>query len=650
MQPLWQPTSERIANANVTAFIRLVNARCDLAIADYAGLHAFSINDPEAFWQAVWDYCEIIAERPADRVVEDFERMPGARWFPGARLNFARNLLRRDDDAAAVIGLREDGYRSVLSFRQLTDLVSRIAQAMRANGIGVGDCVAGFAPNVPETVAFMLAATSLGAIWSCCGPEFGVGAAVDRIGQVSPKLLWTADGYFYGGQTFGILDKVAAIVDQIPSIEVTVIFSVLTQHAQASVKNAIGFDDFIAPFAAREIEYASLPFDHPVFILFSSGTTGAPKCIVHGAGNALIENLKSQALQFDVKHGDCVYWWSTTGWVVWNLMAFALGRGASIVLYDGSPLYPTTDAILRHTAAERATFIRLTPKYVELLSKSGIEPGCTLDLSSLRTMIVSSSPFGADGYAYIFDSVKRDLHLGSPAGGTDPLGSLVSANPISPVWPGEIQGAALGFNIQVFDDDGVSVVGEAGELVVAQPFPSMPLGFWGEVDDTRYLDTYFRHFPSVWRHGDWAQVNARGGFVIFGRSDATLNAHGIRIGTAELYRQVSEIHDVAESVAVAQEWQGETRIVLFVQLQPGKVLDADITERIRARIRSNLSPRHVPARIIAVQEIPMTSTGKVSEAAVQEAIHGRVVRNRQSLANPHALDHFAPAQLHELMS
>ena len=472
----------------------------------------------------------------------------------------------------------------------------------------------------------MLATTSIGAIWSCCSPEFGANAAVDRIGQVAPKLLLTSDGYSYGGETFDLLDKIAAIVARIPSIATTLVVPVLAGEPDvATIRGAVLFDDFLASHAAGDIPFESLPFDHPVFILYSSGTTGAPKCILHGAGGALLENFKAQALQFDVKHGDRVYWWTTTGWVVWNLMIFALGRGASIVLYDGSPFYPTRDAILRHTAAERATFIRLTPKYVEQLAKSGIEPAGSLDLGALRTMIVASSPFGSDGYDYIYGKVKRDLHLASPAGGTDPLGSLVSANPIGPVWAGEIQARALGFRTEVFDAAGKAVIGTAGELVVSQPFPSMPIGFWGDGTGDRYRDTYFRYFPNVWRHGDWARITERGGVIIFGRSDATLNARGIRIGTAEIYGQLRDIEEIAESVAVGQEWEGDTRIVLFVQLRPGARFHEAFADRIRQRIRDHLSPRHVPARIVAVPEIPLTVTGKVSEIAVHDAIHGRAV-------------------------
>ena len=649
VRPIWTPSPERVAGANLTAFIADVNRRWCRSIADYADLHAFSVREPEHFWDAVWDHCGVIAEVRGERVVEHFDRMPGARWYPDARLNFARNLLRRNDSEPAVIGLREDGRRQVLSFAELHNLVSRLAQAMRAAGIGVGDRVAAIVPNLPETVAAMLATTSIGAIWSCCSPEFGASAALDRIGQVEPKLLVTSDGYLFGGETYALIDKIATIVTRIPSVETTLVIPVLAgRPAIETIRSAVLLDDFLAPYAAGAIPFESLPFDHPVFILYSSGTTGAPKCIVHGAGGALLENLKAQALQYDVKQGDCVYWWTTTGWVVWNLMTFALGRGASIVLYDGSPFYPTKDAILRHAAAERATFIRLTPKYVEQLAKSGIEPARNLDLGALRTMIISSSPFGADGYDYIYDKVKGDLHLASPAGGTDPLGSLVSGNPIGPVWPGEIQARALGFRTEVFDATGNPVIGTAGELVVAQPFPSMPIGFWGDMTGERYRDAYFRHFPNVWRQGDWAQITERGGVIIFGRSDATLNARGIRVGTAEIYSQLGDVVEIAECVAIGQEWEGDTRIVLFVQLRPGTTLHAQLADRIRQRIRDNLSPRHVPARIVAVPEIPLTVTGKVSEIAVHNAIHGRAVGNRDALANPLSLLHFTPERLPEL--
>ena len=648
-RPVWTPSPQRVAAANLTRFIAMVNERWNLGIADYAELHAFSIDQPERFWLAVWDFCGIRAERRGERVLEHGERMPGARWFPDARLNFAENLLWRDDGAPAVIGLCEDGGRRTLTFAELRALVARLARAMRASGVGVGDRVAGFVPNVPETVAAMLATTSIGAIWSCCSPELGVDAVVDRLEQTAPALLLTADGYRYGGRSYPLIEKVTAIAERLPSVRKIVVAQVLADApALASLAEACTFDDFVAAYASGDIEFARLPFDHPVFILFSSGTTGRSKCILHGAGGAVLENLKAQALQFDVNAGDCVYWWTATGWVVWNFMVFALGRGASIVLYDGSPTYPVTDVILRHAATERATFVRLTPGYVDLLAKAGCTPSRDLDFGSLRTMIVASSPFGESGYDYLYGNVKRDLHLASPSGGTDPLASLVSANPIGPVYAGEIQAAALGLATRVFDDAGNAQIGKAGELVVCKPFPSLPLGFFGDAGGERFRDTYFGTYPNVWRHGDWAQVTERGGFVIFGRSDATLNARGVRIGTAEIYHQLAAIPEIVASVAVAQDWEGDTRVVLFVQLRPGMALDTPLVEQIRARIRGNLSPRHVPSRIVAVPDIPRTTTGKVSELAVHSAIHGRPVRNRDALANPGSLDHFAPSNLPEL--
>jgi acetoacetyl-CoA synthetase len=649
MKPIWSPSPERIVCAEITAFIAEVNRRWAREISNYAELHRFSVEEPELFWLMVWDFCGIVAEHRGETVLTDAGRMPGARWFPDARLNFARNLLRRRDNSPAVIALREDGIRRELSFAELYAMVSRITKAMRAAGIGPGDRVAAYMPNIPEAVAAMLATASIGAIWSTCAPEFGIEAAVDRIGQITPKMLLTADGYLYGDCAFSLLNKAEEIVRRVPSIRQVVVVAELAELPSLDMlDHAETFDEFIAPFPAGEIEFAELPFNHPVLILFSSGTTGAPKCIVHGAGGVLLENLKSMALQFDVKRDDRVYWWTTTGWVVWNLMIFALGRGASIVLYDGSPFHPTPEAILRHAAEERATFIRLTPKYVSELAKAGVTPGDTLDLSALRTMIVSSSPFGSEGYDFIYGKVKRDLHLGSPAGGTDPLGSLVSANPIGAVWPGEIQGPALGFSIAIFDEAGRPLDGAAGELVVTRPFPSMPIRFWNDPDDRSYRNAYFNHFPNVWRHGDWARFTDRGGVVIFGRSDATLKVRGIRIGTAEIYRQLSEMPELAEQVAVEQNFQGETRIVLFVTLKEGIAFDESLIAEIRRRLRDNLSPRHVPEKILAVPEIPLTITGKVSEIAVRDMVNGRPVENRDTLANPTALCHFLPEALQAL--
>ena len=640
--PIWSPSPERVARANITAFIQEINQRFSLAVASYEELHQFSVDAPERFWASVWDFCGVAAESRGEQTVDDPTRMPGARWFPGARLNFARNLLRRRDAQPALIALREDGQRTSVSFAELYDRVSCIAQALRATGVGVGDRVAGYLPNIPDAIAAMLATTSLGGIWTCCSPEYGAGAAVERIGQVAPKVLFTADGYLYGGKSFDLLPRVREIVSQVPSIVRTFVLPVLASETADSRQ--------FAAIAPAPIEFASLPFEHPAFILFSSGTSGAPKCIVHSGGGVLLENLKSHTLQFDVKAGDRVYMPCAAGWVVWNIMAVALGCGATLVLYDGSPVFPNADQLVRHAAQERVSFVRWPARYVESLAKSGIEPIQHYDFCALRTVMCNGSVFGASGYEYVHEKVRRDVHLVSPCGGTDSCGSLLSSNPIGPVWAGEIQAAALGFRVDVFDRAGHSLRGEPGELVVTRAFPSMPLGFWNDPDGSRYRDAYFSRFPDVWRHGDWVEITPRNGAIVHGRSDFTLNARGIRVGPAEIYRQIERFTEVAECAAVAQEWEGDSRVILFVKMRAGRAWSESMEAAIRAAIRDNLSPRHVPARIVAVPDLPVTITGKVSESAVHHAIHGREVPNRSSLANPQVLAWFAPSHLPELSS
>jgi acetoacetyl-CoA synthetase len=645
-QPIWRPSADRVASSNLTAFIAEINRHYGKSITDYAALHAFSTTEPERFWAATWDFCDVMAEHRGETIVVNAGSMNGAKWFPEARLNLARNLLRRNDDAPGVIALQEGGGRRSLTFRELRDIVSQYVQAMRGAGIGVGDRVAGFMPNVPEAVAALLATISVGAVWACCSPELGVGAAVDRLIQIGPKLLFAGDGYRYAGKSHEVLGKVADIVARIPSIATTVVVPTLeSARSIGQIRSAVLVDEFVSSYPPGDIRFESLPFEHPAFILFSSGTTGAPKCILHSAGGAVLEQLKAQVLHLDVRPGDRYFCWTPTGWVTWNLHLFTLGRGASIVIYDGSPFYPEKDAILRYTADEQVTLVRLTPKYVEELAKAGLNPSQRFDLSSLRTIMCNGSPFTREGYQYVYDKVKRDVHLTSPAGGTDPFGSLVSCNSNAPVWAGEIQVPALGIKVEIFDDSGRPVIEQPGELVVTKPFPSMPIGFLGDPNRIAYQKAYFDMFPDVWRQGDWAATTKNGGFVIYGRSDTTLNARGLRIGTAEIYRQLGGIADIVESAAVGQEWENDTRIVLFVQLTPGAKLDQELDLKIRREIRENLSPRYVPAKIIAVPAIPLTLTGKVSEAAVTNAIHGRPVRNRDSLSNPDALLHFSPELL-----
>lgn len=649
VKPIWEPMPERVAGANMTAFMSAVERAWNVRIVDYAALYDFSLKHPNKFWSSVWDFCGVIAETRGDVVVRDIDRMPGATWFPDARLNFAQNLLRRRDDADAIVFLSEERGACRLSFSQLYDEVSRVRQALEAIGVGPGDRVAGFLPNIPQTVIAMLGATSLGAIWCACSPEFGVEAAVDRFGQVDAKVLITADGYPFDGQIYDSLGKTAEIAHRLPTLEkIVVVSNVQSAPRVDHIPRAVGWDRFVGPYSPREIEFQQFPFSHPAFILYSSGTTGAPKCIVHGAGGTLIENLKGQMLHFDVKPDDRVFWWTTTGWVVWHFMVLSLGCGAAIILYDGSPAYPSSCVLMEIAASERATFLRLSPKLVETMAKSGIEPAKLYDLSALKTITAAGAPFSADGYDYIYTKVKNDVHLASPAGGTDPMASIVSGNPLGPVYPGEIQVRALGFKVEIFNQYGRSVSGEPGELVITMPFPSMPLGFWKDIDSRKYRATYFDVYPNAWRQGDWAELTPRGGVIIHGRSDATLNARGIRIGTAEIYRQVQNIDEVADSVVVGQEWKSTKRVVLFVQLHHPNVLDDALTTRIRERIRLNASPRHVPDKIIQVSDIPKTGTGKVSEMAVREAIHGREVKNRDALQNPQALLEYTREHLPEL--
>jgi acetoacetyl-CoA synthetase len=649
-KPIWEPSAERMARTNMTAFMAALKQGLGLHITDYPSLYSFSIEHPDKFWASVWDFCGIIAETRGDEVVRDLNQMPGATWFPQARLNFAENLLRRRDAIDALVYLREDRAASRISFAKLYDEVSRIAQALKAAGVEPGDRVAGFLPNMPETVIAMLGATTLGAVWCACSPDFGAEAAVDRFGQVDPKVLFASDGYAYNGQLHDSIEKTAMIADRLPTLGKVVMVPNIHQRGPRldKVRHAVLWEEFLNAYAPAEIRFEQFPFNHPVFILYSSGTTGAPKCIVHGAGGTLLENLKGQGLHFDVKSGDRIFWWTTTGWVVWHFMVFSLGCGATLLLYDGSPSYPSPSVLIDFAAAERATFVRLSPQLVEAMAKSGLEPVKSHDLSSLKTITAAGAPFSAAGYDYIYNKVKRDVHLASPSGGTDPMASLVTGNPIGPVWPGEIQTRGLGIKVEVFDQQGKSVIGKPGELVVTMPFPSMPLGFWNDADNATYRATYFEAYPNVWRQGDWAELTRRGGMIIYGRSDATLKARGIRIGTAEIYRQMEHIAEVVDSVVVSQDWQGSSRIILFVQLREGKILDDLLIASIRTRIRAHASPRHVPDKVIQVADIPRTRTGKVSELAVRDVIHGRDVKNCDALRNPKALLEFSLERLPEL--
>ncbi len=637
--PLWRPSAERIARARVTAFARRVEERHGVHLPDQAALHRWSVDEPERFWQAIFADGGVIAEQESPAVLEDRDRLPGARWFPGTRLNFAENLLRRRDDAPALVFRSESGLRREISHRELHASVARLAAALRAWGTRPGDRVAGYLPNLPETIAAMLAATSLGAVWSSCSPDFGVPGVLERFGQIEPRVLFCADGYFYAGRRIASLDRVARLREALPSLERVVVVPYLDAAPNAgAVPGAVTWADALAPHPADELRFERLPFDHPLYVLFSSGTTGVPKCIVHGAGGTLLQHLKEHRLHVDLGPSDRLFYFTTCGWMMWNWLASGLASGATLVLYDGSPFHPEPAALFDLAERERVTVFGTSAKFIDAAAKAGVEPIRTHDLSPLRTILSTGSPLVPESFDWVYANVKRDVHLASISGGTDIVSCFVLGSPTLPVWRGEIQCPGLGMQVEIFDASGRPVAGEKGELVCTAPFPSVPLGFWNDPGGRRFRAAYFERFPGAWAHGDFAETTPHGGFVIHGRSDAVLNPGGVRIGTAEIYRPVERIPEVLESLAIGQEWRGDTRIVLFVRLREGELLDEALAERIRARIRRDASPRHVPARILQVADIPRTRSGKIVELAVRDVVHGRPVRNREALANPEALD------------
>ena len=637
-EPLWRPNAERIASANMTAFMRKLEADWRLELKDYAALHRFSIEEMEKFWLSLWDFCGVVAERRGNVVMENPERMPGCRFFPDARLNFAENLLRRSDDSDALVFWGEDKVRRRMSWRELHEAVSRLAQALECDGVGPGDRVAGWLPNLPETVIAMLAATSLGAVWSTSSPDFGVEGVVDRFGQIEPKVLFAADGYHYNGKAHDCLVRLKEIVERLPSVKrVVVVAYTRDVLALGGLPAAASWHEYLAPYRPRRISYAQLPFNHPLYVLFSSGTTGAPKCIVHGAGGTLLTHLKEHKLHADIKPGDRLFWFTTCGWMMWNWLASSLAAEATLLLYDGSPFHPSGNVVFDFAQEAEMSFLGTSAKFIDACRKAGLSPAKSHKLAKLRAIGSTGSPLVAEGFDYVYAQVKEDVHLASVSGGTDIIGCFVGGNPLGPVWRGEIQAKILGMAVEVFDEEGRPLEGEKGELVCVKPFPSMPLGFWNDPGDKKYRAAYFEKFPGVWCHGDWSMTTEHGGIVIYGRSDATLNPGGVRIGTAEIYRQVEQLEEVVESLVIGQDWENDVRVVLFVRLTDGTRLDAALSDKIKAQIRRNTTPRHVPARIVQVDDIPRTKSGKIVELAVREVVHGRPVKNLEALANPDAL-------------
>ena len=636
--PIWTPTPLRIADANLTRFMRFAQAR-GAPDGGYERLWGWSVARPADFWDALFDFAGVLAERGTAPVLQDAGLMPGARWFADTRLNFAENLLRRSGSEPAIVFRNERDARRELSWDGLSAEVARIAAGLRDCGVGPGDCVAAFMPNLPETMIGMLATASVGATWSSCSPDFGVQSVVDRFGQVAPKVLFTADGYFYSGKTLDSLERARQVLGRLGSVERVVVIPYVEERPNLSaLPVATLFADFGRRGAAPAFE--RLPFDHPLYVLFSSGTTGTPKCIVHGAGGTLLQHLKEHQLHVDVKPGDRLFYFTTCGWMMWNWLASALASAATLVLYDGSPLHPDPGVLWRMAADEGVTLFGTSPRYLAALEQHGYRPCDEVSLARLRALLSTGSPLAPRQFDYVRDAIGRDVQTASISGGTDIVSCFALGNPLLPVHRGELQCRGLGMKVEVWNERGESVVGEQGELVCTAPFPAMPVGFRNDPDGARYRAAYFERFPGVWHHGDYAVLTERGGLVILGRSDAVLNPGGVRIGTAEIYRQVEQLPEVLESVVVGQDWQDDVRIVLFVRLRNGLQLDEALRQRIRDQIRRNTTPRHVPARIVQVPEVPRTLSGKVVELAVREAVHGRPVRNAAAIANPGALDFY----------
>ena len=628
MKPLWTPSTERAAQSELARFMKHAGK------SSYEELHRWSIESSAEFWNLVWDFCAVQGAKGGKTLV-DAERMPGAKWFPEGKLNYTQNLLHQKN-AEAIVFWGEDRIKRRITGEQLQRLVSRLAQALADAGVKKGDRVAGYLPNVPEATAALLATASLGAVWSSCSPDFGVQGVLDRFGQIEPKIFFCADGYLYGGKEFDGQEKASKVLEELPSVEECVVIDYLGTPVTAGTS----LYEFLDPFDAEEIRYEPVEFNHPLYILYSSGTTGVPKCIVHGTGGALLQHLKEHRLHSDVRPGDRLFYFTTLGWMMWNWLVSGLASGATLLLYDGSPFVGRGKVLFDFAEAEGMTHFGTSAKFIDALAKAGLKPKDTHDLTKLRAILSTGSPLAPEGFDYVYENVKSDVCLSSISGGTDIVSCFVLGNPMGAVWRGEIQAKGLGMAVEVFDENGKALKREKGELVCTRPFPAMPVGFWNDPDGAKYRAAYFEKYPNVWRHGDWCEETEHGGLVIYGRSDAVLNPGGVRIGTAEIYRQVEQLDEVLESLVIGQDWQGDVRVVLFVKLKDGLALDDALAARIKKRIRDNTTPRHVPAKILAVADIPRTKSGKIVELAVRDVVHGRPVKNLEALANPEALEHF----------
>ncbi len=638
---LWQPSKDRIENTNMYRFMQEVNTTQETSFTTYDDLYAWSVDNLVPFWEKAWEFLDIKASKPYDRVIDDPEKMPGADWFSGARLNFAENLLRHRNDDTALVFRGEDRVRRTITYNGLYLETASVAAALRKAGVKPGDRVVGFIPNMPEAIVAMLAATSIGATWSSCSPDFGIKGVLDRFGQTRPKVLFTADGYVFKGKPQDSLDKIAGILKEIPSIETVVVVPYINESPVITgVANGIHYKDF-QDRDVTEIEFEQLPFDHPLYIMYSSGTTGLPKCMVQSAGGVLLHQLKELVLHTDLKPEDTIFYFTTCGWMMWNWLTTSLATGATLVLFDGNPFHPGPDALWQMAQDEKVTVFGTSAGYIAALKNAGVKPGKSFDLSAMKALLSTGSPLSTEDFQFIYDEVKSDLQLASISGGSDLNGCFALGNPMGPVYAGELQCRGLAMKVFAYDSDGKPVVGQQGELVCTAPFPSMPIAFWNDGDGARYQSAYFDQYPDIWAHGDFIEVTERGGVIMYGRSDATLNPGGVRIGTAEIYRRLEQMEELEDSVVVGQNWQNDVRVILFVKLANGVELSDDLIKKIRTDIRTNASPRHVPAKIIAVPDVPYTLNMKKVELAVRKVIHGQEVKNKDALKNPEALDFFA---------
>jgi len=622
-------------------FMQKINEKYATRLTDYGALHQWSVDNLENFWAETWDFVDIKASLPYDKVVDDPAKMPGAHWFSNSRLNFAENLLRFRNDETALIFRGEDSVRRTLTYKELYAATAQVAASLKEMGIVAGDRVVGFMPNMPESIIAMLAATSLGAVWSSCSPDFGIKGVLDRFGQTKPRVLFTADGYFFKGRPIDSLARIGEIIKEIPSIEKVIAIPYTDQEPDISaLPNAVLFQDFKQE-KATEIEFAQLPFEHPLYIMYSSGTTGLPKCMVQSAGGVLIHHLKELVFHTDLKKDDTIFYFTTCGWMMWNWLTSSLATGATLVLYDGNPFHPKPETLWQMAQDEKITVFGTSAGYIAALKNAGVKPGKQFDLQPIKALLSTGSPLSEEDFEFIYTDIKEDMQLASISGGSDLNGCFALGNPMGPVYSGELQCLGLGMNVFAYDHSGKPVVGEQGELVCTAPFPSMPIYFWDDQDGKKYHSAYFEEYPGIWTHGDFIEITKRGGVVMYGRSDATLNPGGVRIGTAEIYRLMEKMEEIEDSVVVGQEWNNDTRVILFVKMKQDFTLTGELKERIKKNIRNNASPRHVPAKIIETPDIPYTLNMKKVELAVKKMIHGREVKNRDALKNPEILDFFA---------